>query len=254
MTMHAPWSVCIIVPYGTHKWQVADAEQLNGELSRLFTVGKDDLLQKKSHHGMTPTITRLDIIPLFTPAWKGSFGDVAKNKAAMASRGWSVLNYFLLDDPDIVKTMTPADMRCEYTEVFGKHYGKSIPSDEQLERMLASSSRTDLPNSGGGSISLSDLNLEGGLTKRLIDDLVTGEDTRKARENVRKRARESEAQDEALKIAKQKMFDSGPTGGKVVAHNEFHLGLPVLHAVEKSQLKKDIEKLKGKIKKYDEFV
>ena len=35
-----PWVVCIGVPYGTHLWQVADSEELNGELSRLFTCNK----------------------------------------------------------------------------------------------------------------------------------------------------------------------------------------------------------------------
>ena len=39
-----PWRVCIGLPYGTHKWRLADSEQLNRELSRLFTIGKEDLL------------------------------------------------------------------------------------------------------------------------------------------------------------------------------------------------------------------
>ena len=62
------WSVCIGVPYGTHLWQVADAEQLNGELTRLFAIAKEKLLRKKTHHGLAPSITRTDVMPMFSGA------------------------------------------------------------------------------------------------------------------------------------------------------------------------------------------
>lgn len=78
-------------------WQVADSEQLNGELTRLFTIAKENLLRKKTHHGLAPSITRTDVMPMFAGAWKQSFGDVKMNLKAMSARGWSVLNYALLD-------------------------------------------------------------------------------------------------------------------------------------------------------------
>ena len=80
-----PWRICISVPYGTHKWQVDDSKELNEELNMIFTTNKEDLLQKKSHHGMEPNINRLDIIPLHTPVWKAIFRDVKINKKAIAT-------------------------------------------------------------------------------------------------------------------------------------------------------------------------
>ena len=45
------------------------------------------------------------------------------NKKAIAARGWGALNYFLLDDAEIKKSMVPSDHKKKYTEVFGNHYG-----------------------------------------------------------------------------------------------------------------------------------
>ena len=188
------WFVCIGVPYGTHLWQVADAEQLNGELSRLFTIGKEDLLRKKTHHGMAPSITRTDVMPLFTPAWKSSFGDVEMNLKAMAVRGWSVLNYALLDHPEIRKEMTLSDIKSEYSEVFGMHHGEQVPSDAELSIRIRSaklSPPTGLTSAQSpvGVIGVDDLNFSGGLGKRVVDDLVAGDMALQARATVRKRAK-----------------------------------------------------------------
>jgi hypothetical protein len=38
------WVTCIGVPYGTHFWQVADAEQLNGSFSIALTKAKIEIL------------------------------------------------------------------------------------------------------------------------------------------------------------------------------------------------------------------
>ena len=77
--------ICIWVLYGTHKWQVVDSKELNEGLSRIFTTNKEDLLQKKSHHGMETNINRFNIIPFHTPAHKALFGNVKINKKAIAT-------------------------------------------------------------------------------------------------------------------------------------------------------------------------
>ena len=106
-------------------------------MNRLFTIGKEEQIRKKSHHGMEPTVTRLDIITLYNPAWKDSFGDVVKSLNAIAARGWGPLNYFLLDDPEVVNTMEVDNLKKEYTEKFGKYYGQLVPTTAALKETLA---------------------------------------------------------------------------------------------------------------------
>ena len=184
-----PWRVCISVPYDTHLWQVADSEELNGELSRLFTLGKEELIQKKSSNGMEPTGGRQDIMPTYTPAWKGSFGQVNKNKKAMAARGWSVLNYYLLDDHDVVKTMQVSDLKKEYAEKFGKYFGQHMPSDKELTRALAiESAGRPQACSQSSLLGVKDLNFTGGIAMRVVDDLIIGETSKKHRASMRDRA------------------------------------------------------------------
>ena len=198
------WFVYIGVPYGTHLWQVADAEQLNGELTRLFTMAKEALLRRKTHHGLAPSITRTNVMPMFGPAWKQSFGDVSKNLKAMSARGWSVMNYALLDHPEVTKSKTVDDIKCEYTEVFGKHHGQVLPSNNELEKQLAtekSNSKVLAPNRPSQTpVGTSDLNFTGGMGKRVIDDIITGDLALQARSTVRKRAK---LQDETSELFKQ---------------------------------------------------
>ena len=167
------WAVCIGVPYGTHLWQVADSEELNGELNRLFTMNKEELLRKKSHHGMDANIVRLDIVPLYNPAWKASFGDVQMNKKAIAAQGWGPLNYFLLDDPGIRKSMGSLDHMNEYTEVFGNRYGQPLPVSNELLETEHDTARMET-GSPQSVLGVNDIHLTSRLGKRLMDDIVTG--------------------------------------------------------------------------------
>ena len=86
---------------------------------------------------MAPSITRTDVMPMFAPAWKQSFGDISKNLKAMSACGWSVLNYALLDHPEVTKGMTLDNLKAEYLEVFGKFKGQDLPSNEDLQIQLA---------------------------------------------------------------------------------------------------------------------
>ena len=57
------------------------------------------------------------------------------NKKAIGAQGWGPLNYYLLDDTEIKKTMVSSDLRKEYTEVFGKHYGDPVPISDKLQEI-----------------------------------------------------------------------------------------------------------------------
>lgn len=96
------WTVCIGVPYGTHIWQVADAEEMNGSFSSAVTKAKKELFNAKpigSKH-FSPS----DIIPLINAAWPKSFGNINFARKAISDRGWGPLNYNLLKHPDIEST------------------------------------------------------------------------------------------------------------------------------------------------------
>eukprot|EP00978_Attheya_sp_CCMP212_P006143 scaffold13838_cov51-Attheya_sp.AAC.2 len=58
-------------------------------------------------------IEKYEIIPITNAAFVHSFGNVAGTKTALFKHGWNPLNRYLLDDPDIQGTMTPADIKKE---------------------------------------------------------------------------------------------------------------------------------------------
>ena len=60
------WIVCIGVPYGTHLWQVADGEQLNGKFSLAFVKTKRTMYSLK--RGEKKLFYSSDIIPLINSA------------------------------------------------------------------------------------------------------------------------------------------------------------------------------------------
>jgi hypothetical protein len=53
---------------------------------------------------LPPTIEQTNIVRIVNVAWQHSFARVATNKRAIAARGWSPLNYNLLDHPEIQET------------------------------------------------------------------------------------------------------------------------------------------------------
>jgi hypothetical protein len=97
------WVICLGVPYGTHIWQVADSSQMNGAFKMALTVAKRKLFEfvttKLNRKGFIPT----DIIPLVNAAWERSFGRATEARRAVLQRGWSPLNYVLLDHPKLIK-------------------------------------------------------------------------------------------------------------------------------------------------------
>ena len=91
------WIVCIGVPYGTHLWQVADSEQLNGSFSTAFVKAKRKMYSQK--RGEKKVFYSSDIIPLINSAWERSFARSTLARHAIAERGWGPLTYNLLLHP-----------------------------------------------------------------------------------------------------------------------------------------------------------
>jgi hypothetical protein len=96
------WFVCIGVPYATHYWQVADSSELNGTYKMALTKGKEAHFRAKPPGHRSWSMT--DIIPLVNYAYPLSFGIIERGKKATLFRGWGPLNYYLLQNPDILST------------------------------------------------------------------------------------------------------------------------------------------------------
>jgi hypothetical protein len=96
------WKVCIGVPYATHMWQPHDSSELNGTFKTLLYKVKERYLRDKpsSIQGFQST----DIIPIVNKCWSSTLGNVNFAKKALFERGWTVLNYCLLDDPRLLDT------------------------------------------------------------------------------------------------------------------------------------------------------
>jgi hypothetical protein len=94
------WKVCIGVPYATHMWQPHDSSELNGSFKTKLYKTKETYLHEKppSLKKFSPT----DIIPILNKIWPATLGNSEFGKKALLERGWSVLNYSLLDDPRLI--------------------------------------------------------------------------------------------------------------------------------------------------------
>jgi hypothetical protein len=99
------WFVCLGVPYGTHKWQVADSSQVNGMFKIQLAKTKCEYLRFKNNN---QSLTVTDIVPIVKSSFAKSFANVANTQKAIAERGWGpALNYRLLLDESL--SLRPKD-------------------------------------------------------------------------------------------------------------------------------------------------
>ena len=96
------WCVCLGLPYGTHKWQVADSEEQNGAMRCSIGKVKRDRLKRKKELGFK-SLSVFDVVLIVKEAWKDSFARVDSNKKALCERGWNPLNYALLTDESLIE-------------------------------------------------------------------------------------------------------------------------------------------------------
>ena len=101
-----PWAVCIGVPYGTALWQVGDSKQQHGAYKIALTKAKTMLIEAKAKACLQATIQPYEIMVILNIAWKKSFAVTESNRKAIWERGWNPLNRVLLQNPQIVASMT----------------------------------------------------------------------------------------------------------------------------------------------------
>ena len=156
-----------------------------------------------------------------------------------------------MDDP-IRKSMVSSDHMKEYTEVFGNRYGQPLPVSNELPETEHDTARMET-GSPQSVIGVNDINLTSALGKRLMDDIGTGTQSKRHRATIRDRAKVNDTNTASREIAKKKMFDSGPTGGKMNLWNQFRLNHSCLESVEASAMRKNVTGLSTIIDKFDAY-
>jgi hypothetical protein len=91
------WCVLIGVPYGTHLWQVADSSEQNWRFKVDLKKAKESVIMEKGKIHLPMHVEKEAIVGLVHHDFLASFANIDNNKKAIQSRGWSPLNYKLLD-------------------------------------------------------------------------------------------------------------------------------------------------------------
>ena len=114
-----------------------------------LTYEKKALIEEKSKLYMEFRIEKHDVVGLVHRCWNKSFQRVDSNKRATSERGWNPLTYNLLDHPELNR----------YKSMKGD---KAVSNAYQLSAI-----------SGRESQDAMDLNLSSGMTKMMIDKIMT---------------------------------------------------------------------------------
>ena len=205
------WKVCIGVPYGMHLWQVGDSKEQNGSFKCSCKKFKAALVQQKADHQMECKIKKTDVIQIVWTAWNDSFSRAVKNKQAAAERGWNLLNYILLDHPDLQKSTNTKGVQQAYEH---------------------------LAQTGNLPIDLCELNTETGIASTLMDKLIEHKRQEWGRDEAH-----LEIQNQHSETAKRKLETAKClTAGVYVAAHLHELGEIALKKVKEiNQQKRDKE-------------
>ena len=82
---------------------MADSSEQNGSYKSEWVREKNKLLLYRIRMGMSPELSKGDILPLLNRVWNLSFALTISNRKAVRDRGWYPANYMLLTDPDVLK-------------------------------------------------------------------------------------------------------------------------------------------------------
>jgi hypothetical protein len=77
------------------------SKQQNGQYKDKSKGVKEEVLTMKKKYGLRFTIIKHDIMWIVHYTWEKSFAHVKTNTHAITERGWGVLNYVLLDHPEL---------------------------------------------------------------------------------------------------------------------------------------------------------
>ena len=199
-----PWVVCIGVPYGTSMWQVADSKQQNGSYKMALYKAKKYLLEQKMNYMIDPlTLVPTDIVPIVNMAWNSSFVNVENNLVAIRERGWSPLNYALLESDDIKLTMTNSDV-VHFKSILKNSQCNNADNELSAHTFAgsASTSTKTISELSGPNLNYdpkflsvnapveevtfsSKMNFQSGHSQRVLESLVHHHDLNQARESIR---------------------------------------------------------------------
>jgi hypothetical protein len=190
------WTCCIGVPYGTHLWQVADSSQMNGSFKMALTKFKRELMASQT--GKSCRFVQTDIIPLVRKSWYKSFAKKDCAKAAIAKRGWNPLNYALLDDPNLLP---------------------SVSSEVSAARIPDCSSLTSF-------------NQQGKKFNLFLDQFILSEAKKEGRKRKLDEQQKEEAERQNSFVALTDYTRIAASSGSLAKHNIFEIGASLLAKVK----------------------
>jgi hypothetical protein len=212
------WTVCLGVPYGTHIWQVGDAPQLNGCFKMALAKAKRKYLtfRDTENKKFVPT----DVIPLVNMAWERSFARSTPAKHAIIQRGWSPLNYVLLDHPKL--------RRVDEQTTTDKSDGDNNTSDP--------SSISTLEYAKGGVKSST-------MLQAMISEESKSEGRRKKFEEQKRQREQTDQQLTAISTL------TSFTSGQMASSNRWILNKDLLEQVKKKEEEDERKRIEGEQKK-----
>ena len=213
-TAEHEWVCCLGVPYGTHLWQVADSSQLNGNFKVALTKKKRQFFEIK--RALNKNFEQQDIIPLINHSFKQSYGNEAGARKAMLERGWSPLNYALLEHEQLKKSKVK--------------YGADLQSN-----LLS------INNTNTNTLDLSTINMREGSLLATASDLLLQERSKQQgyQDKMNKRKREIASKKSSL----EKLQVIGRlTSGTMAAGGLYYLSSDVRDIIKTNCEKKEKDK------------
>jgi hypothetical protein len=96
-------------------WQPRDSSELNMTFKTCLYKAKDTYLRQKPESMQRFILT--DIVSLVIACWPTTLGNVVFAKKSLLERGWTVLNYCLLDDPRLLDNPTTTPIKIDGNQI-----------------------------------------------------------------------------------------------------------------------------------------
>ena len=134
---------------------------MNGAFKIEFYKAKREYLKDKDDNEKKfyPT----DVVPLVNTAWEKSFARSDQTKKAVMERGWSPLNYVLLDHPKVKKNDDAINLT-------------NVSTDEIIDATTTDESPDLTTDADSSNLTTLQINCSGKATKKYVEKLLNNQE------------------------------------------------------------------------------